>query len=420
MNSKIIDYFIEITKIPHCSKDTSKLRDFLVEFAKKRDYNVELDSDNILISKGSPKIILQAHYDMVCMGKAPNIQTFIDGDLLKAKESSLGADNGIAIAMMMELMDKGIECEYLLTNDEEIGLIGAKALNFKFKSNYMLNLDSEDEGEVYIGCAGGEDIKASYNYESNQIVNHNIYELSINNLDGGHSGVDIDKNIPSAIKLLVEYLKSIDFKLISFDGGERRNSIPSNAKAVIQTNNKLLKDELINIKKINGEFKTIDNTLIDILDKIHHGVVDYDNEFNIPNSSINLAIVHSDYKSSTIEITTRAMSSKSLEAVSNSAIKILQEYNYRYQIEDNYPAWQPKIDNFSRLVDKRMRDEFGESKFKAIHAGLECGVISNLYPHLSFASIGPTIRYPHSKNEELKISSVNKIFQVVLNVINDI
>jgi len=422
MSLKIIDYFIEITKIPHCSKDTGKLRDFLVKFAKDRGYSVEVDGvGNILISKGNPKIILQVHYDMVCMGEAPNIKTFIDRDLLKAKNSSLGADNGIAIAMMMELIDRGVECEYLITNDEEIGLIGAKALNFELKSKYMLNLDSEDEGEVYIGCAGGEDIKASYSYQNSEVVDGNIYELSISNLAGGHSGVDIDKNIPSAIKLLVEYIKNIDeFKLISFSGGERRNSIPSNAKAIIQTTSNLIQNDLVDIKLLNGKFKTIDNTLIDILDKIHHGVVDYNSEFNIPNSSINLAIISSDNNSSTIEITTRAMSQDSLSSVTNSAIEILKEYNYNYQIEDNYPAWQPKIDDFSNLVNDKMKKEFGYSKFVAIHAGLECGVISDIYPHISYTSIGPTIRYPHSQKEELQISSVEKIFRVVEDVIDDI
>ncbi len=422
MSSKIIEYFIEITKIPHCSQDTSRLRDFLVKFAKDRDYRVEIDkSNNILISKGNPKIILQAHYDMVCMGEAPNIETFIDGDLLKAKNSSLGADNGIAIAMMMELIDRGVECEYLITNDEEIGLIGAKALNFELQSKYMLNLDSEDEGEVYIGCAGGEDIKASYNYKNSKIVESNIYQLSISNLAGGHSGVDIDKNIPSAIKLLVEYIKNIDnFKLISFSGGERRNSIPANAKAIIHTSSNLTLNNLVDIKPLDGKFETIDNTLIDILDKIHHGVVDYNNEFNIPNSSINLAIISSDKNSSTIEITTRAMSQDSLNSVTKSAIDILKEYNYSYQIEDNYLAWQPKIDNFSNLVNDKMKKEFGYSKFVAIHAGLECGVISDIYPHISYTSIGPTIRYPHSQKEELQISSIEKIFRVVEDVINDI
>ena len=154
--SAIIDHFKTLTQIPHCSKEADKLLDFLVSFSKEREYEVEVDEvKNILISKGTPTLCLQAHYDMVCMGKAPVLETYVEDGWMKAKDASLGADNGMAIAMMMKLMDEGKELEFLLTSDEEIGLIGANEVSFALKSKYMLNLDSEDEAEVYIGCAGG-------------------------------------------------------------------------------------------------------------------------------------------------------------------------------------------------------------------------------------------------------------------------
>jgi len=232
--SKILQYFLELTQIPHCSHDTTQLREFLVGFASTRHYNVTIDAaKNILISKGHSKIALQGHYDMVCVGNAPDITTQIDEGWLSAKDSSLGADNGIAIAMMMELMDRGVEAEFLLTNDEEVGLIGAKALDFELQSSCMLNLDSEDEAEVYIGCAGGEDIVATQTYTNPTRVKEHLYEVSISNLKGGHSGVDIDKGIPSAIKLLAQYIARIDAQIVTFEGGERRNSIPTHAKATI-------------------------------------------------------------------------------------------------------------------------------------------------------------------------------------------
>ena len=160
--SQIIEHFKTLTQIPHCSKEADKLLEFLVHFAKERNYAVEVDEvKNILISKGTPTLCLQAHYDMVCMGKAPQIETYVEEGWMKAKDSSLGADNGMAIAMMMQLMDEGLDLEFLLTSDEEIGLIGANKVAFDLKSKQMLNLDSEDEAEVYIGCAGGADITAS-------------------------------------------------------------------------------------------------------------------------------------------------------------------------------------------------------------------------------------------------------------------
>ena len=144
--SAIIQHFETLTQIPHCSKEADQLLEFLVDFAKERDYAVEVDEvKNIFITKGVPKLCLQAHYDMVCMGKAPMIETYVEEGWMKAKESSLGADNGMAIAMMMQLMDQNMDLEFLLTSDEEIGLIGANEVAFDLKSQYMLNLDSEDE-----------------------------------------------------------------------------------------------------------------------------------------------------------------------------------------------------------------------------------------------------------------------------------
>jgi len=417
--SKIIHYFLELTKIPHCSKETKKLQDYLVHFAYDRDYTVEIDRTyNILIHKGSPKIALQAHYDMVCVGQAPNIETFEEDGWLKAKNSSLGADNGIAIAMMMELMDQGVEAEFLITNDEEIGLIGAKALNFDLKSLYMLNLDSEDEAEVYIGCAGGEDIVASKEYNNPTPIDQNIYEVSIRNLQGGHSGVDIDKDIPSAIKVLVAYLRSTDAKIISFEAGERRNSIPANAKATIYSTQALPPHKAIEIKTLNEEHHYYENNILELLDQLPHGVLEHNSEFNIPNSSANLALVDYQKGRASITITTRGMSSQSLQAASNRALDVLKDHNYHYAIEDNYPSWKPDINSFTQLVNSTMIEEFGSSKYVAIHAGLECGVISDRYPHIKFASIGPTIEYPHSTSERLKIDSVERIFRVVEKVLD--
>jgi dipeptidase D len=183
--SSIIEHFQTLTQIPHCSKLADRLLEFLVSFSKDRGYEVEVDNvKNILISKGTPTLCLQAHYDMVCMGKAPVLDTYVEEGWMKAKDASLGADNGMAIAMMMQLMDEGKELEFLLTSDEEVGLIGANEVAFDLKSQYMLNLDSEDEAEVYIGCAGGVDITAS---KQDRYIEGtgSCYEVAVKMLENG-------------------------------------------------------------------------------------------------------------------------------------------------------------------------------------------------------------------------------------------
>jgi dipeptidase D len=163
------------------------------------------------------------------MGKAPTIETYIENGWMYAKDSSLGADNGMAIAMMMQLMEEGVDLEFVLTADEEVGLIGAGAINLELSSKYMLNIDFEDEGVVCIGCAGGADLLATKSFEEAEAYEYN-YEDSVLVLDCGHSGVDIDKNIPSAIKVLVNYLSKKEVHIASCQGGERRNSISANVR----------------------------------------------------------------------------------------------------------------------------------------------------------------------------------------------
>ena len=252
--SNIIEHFKTLTEIPHCSKDADRLLDFLVTFAKEREYEVKVDTvKNIYIFKGEPKLCLQAHYDMVCMGKAPKIETYMEEGWMKAKESSLGADNGMAIAMMMQLMDEGQALEFLLTSDEEIGLIGANKVAFDLQSRYMLNLDSEDDAEVYIGCAGGADITAHKEDEYVKGKGH-CYEVAVKGLAGGHSGVDIDKGIPSAIKVLGDYLVENGItQLASLYAGERRNSIPANAVAIIRSENELSGSGNVTVRELKEQ-----------------------------------------------------------------------------------------------------------------------------------------------------------------------
>jgi dipeptidase D len=237
---RLLNYFNQITKIPHCSHNALELKDFLINFAKERNYTILVDKNkNILIKKDSPILCLQAHYDMVCVGDTDKIETFIEDGWIRAKNSTLGADNGIAIAMMMVKMDDGENLEFLFTSDEEVGLLGACALEFNLESKYMLNLDSEDEAEVYIGCAGGVDIEASKLCDVESIEG-DFYSLSISGLQGGHSGIQIHENIPNAIKLFADYCLDKGVKIVSIEGGERINSIPTSLNSVVLCENKLI------------------------------------------------------------------------------------------------------------------------------------------------------------------------------------
>ncbi len=419
--SAIIEHFQTLTQIPHCSKEAELLLDFLVSFAKERDYTVQVDEvKNIFISKGLPTLCLQAHYDMVCMGKAPVLETYVEEGWMRAKDSSLGADNGMAIAMMMQLMDEDKDLEFLITSDEEIGLIGANEVAFDLKSMYMLNLDSEDEAEVYIGCAGGVDITAS---KQDRYVEGKgtCYEVAVKGLVGGHSGVDIDKGIPSAIKVLGEYLYENEVtQLASLYAGERRNSIPANAVAIVRSEARLENAEMVQVRELRESPKVLSEgeTTIKMIQAFKHGVHAQNEELGIPDVSINLAIITADEKGGLlVETSARAMAAEKLEALSKETLDFFSHYGFETKLEDKYPAWKPDISDFTNVVSQEMKAVFGNTKMMAIHAGLECGVIAEKYPAMKFASIGPTIRYPHSTREMVDLASVERTFEVLENII---
>ncbi len=419
--SRIIEHFKTIAKIPHCSGQAHALRDFLIDFGKQHEYNVELDdADNILIYKGEPNLALQAHYDMVCMGDAPNIEIYEENGWLKAKNSSLGADNAMAIAMMMVLIEDGYELEFLLTSDEEIGLIGANSVEFDLKSKYMLNLDSESEGEIYIGCAGGIDIKATKGIKtiSNDL---DCYEVSISDLPGGHSGVDIDKDISNAIIQLAGFLDEHDINLVSISGGERINSIPANAKAVISGNNiELFKNDNVTITQIENIPYRFEESVISHIAAFQHGVLKFNDDLGIPQISQNLAIIDSDEDILTIEVSVRAMSMDELDIQAKATADYFRDAGFEVSKRDKYPAWSPEKNEFTTMVTQKTGEVFGKSTYKAIHAGLECGVLKQKYPHMLFASIGPTIVYPHSTREAVNLRSVEQTFEVLNKIIQEI
>ena len=417
MVSRVFEIFEEIVAIPHCSRDAKDLAEYLSEFGRRCGLEVRRDeAGNLLARKGEePKLCLQAHYDMVCVGKAPQIETVEEEGWLRAVDSSLGADNGIGAAMMLALMERGEELEYLFTADEEIGLVGAKALELELRSGRMLNLDFEEEGVVCIGCAGGVDLIASGVCETKE-DRRPAWRVSVSGLPGGHSGVDIDKGIPNAIKVLAAYLaRQEDAALVSFRGGERRNSIPVHAEAIVRCE-ALGDEEGVEIEPLSeapAEALADAQRWITLQATAPHGVVEYNEELGIPQSSLNLAQVSLNAQGCRIDYSLRAMSEEDLHALAQRTQSMLQRYGFVVKQEDAYPSWKPEINALTLRVEEIMRRRFPEVKRTAIHAGLECGILSKKYPQMQMASIGPTIENPHSTRERVKIDSVKKTMEVL-------
>lgn len=418
MQKKILEHFMTLSKIPHCSGDTEQLKAFLITFAKSFGYMVEVDDlDNILIYKGDSRLVLQAHYDMVCIGEAPSIKPYSQSGWLRAERSSLGADNGIAIAMMMLLMERGESLAFLLTSDEEIGLVGASGITLKLNADYILNLDYEDEAIVCIGCAGGADLVAKHSFAKATPYAYG-YEVRVSGLPGGHSGVEIHKNIPNAIKVMATYLQDKEVLIASATGGERRNSIPTEIVVQLTSKAPLPESQWVEVKAIDTPLEVYQTeALLSLLRTFENGVITYNEEFDLPDSSINLAILEFEAGRVTIECSSRAMSDEVLERINNHYLKLFEKYGFDGKIEYKYPAWRPEINPFSSMVNDAMHEVFGASRYEAIHAGLECGMLLEKYPTIKFASIGPTILSPHSTSERVKLDSVENTFRVVEKII---
>ncbi|RXJ87530.1 M20/M25/M40 family metallo-hydrolase [Arcobacter sp. CECT 8985] len=420
--SQIIEIFKEITNIPRCSGTHQPFIDFMKEYAKKYNYQCLIDETNNILCKkenSNSKLSFQSHYDIVCLSDNCVPQILQEGDILKAKDSTLGSDNGMGCSYMLYLMSQNYDCEFLFTSDEEIGLIGANNLNLELKSKYMLNLDSEEEGEICIGCAGGVDIFGK-NFNKKIIKNDenlDLYEISISNLQGGHSGVDIDKNIPNAIKLLAKTLKECDAKLLDINAGERINSIPANAKAIIATNKTPISShENMKIEKIDTKSEHLnifDDKIIDFLYTFANGVRGYDKNLGVVLNSINLAKIETTIDSINVELSARSMENSELKAIKEETVVLLKNHNFEVTTAGKYPAWKPDINEFTNIVLETYKKYNKDASLEAIHAGLECAIFKDKFPDIKVASIGPTINFPHSKKEQVSIKSVEKVFEVV-------
>jgi dipeptidase D len=411
---QVIERFKELSKIERCSFKSEAMRDYLVEQGKAYGYEVTVDeAGNVLCHKEGSMLSLQSHYDMVCIGNAPKLEMFEENGWLKAKESTLGADNGMGMAMMLCLMAEGAPVDCLFTADEEVGLLGARALDVPLKDVPMLNLDSEEEGEVTIGCAGGVDVMAVMPLTYETKIAH-CYRIEVSGLPGGHSGVDIHKNIPNAIKELVAQIDA-GAQLVELEGGERRNSIAKRAHAVIASEVELEGHEYLGRQEVAVVNESGD--VLKMLQTFVHGVRTNNDELGIVQSSINLAQVMMDEKGFNVQLSARSMETQELRDLETEMVDYFEAFGCIVATEGFYPPWAPQQNDFAKEVLEANKEVFENATFGAIHAGLECGVIKERYPAVDMASIGPNIVAPHSTAEAVELASVERVFEVVKQIV---
>jgi dipeptidase D len=469
-------YFEAITKIPRPSKKEEKIISFLIEFAKLN--NLELKKDdvgNLLMFKpasnskrNSPTVVLQSHVDMVCEKNASKIHDFtkdpldvyIEGEWVKADGTTLGADDGIGIAAMLAILsDSSLEhgpLECLFTVDEETGLTGAFELSAGFfKGKTLINLDSEDEGELFIGCAGGIDTSAIFDFSCQPVFeNYKSYQISVTGLQGGHSGDEIHKGRGNAIKIITNFLSEAFEKtgaeLHRLEGGNLKNAIPREAFATVllppamekqflslchsylgKTHQELLQTEPSYSfatapvptpeTKLEKEFA---NRLINALSDCPHGVISWSRDIDdLVETSTNLASIKfiSDKQ---VLVTTSQRSSVETEkhSIAQRVEAIFSAAGAKVSHSKGYPGWTPNLQSqLLQITSNVYFDLFKEkAKIKAIHAGLECGLFLEKYPGLDMISFGPTIKGAHSPDERLHIPSVDKFWKLLLNVLQQI
>lgn len=475
--SAIWGYFYDITQIPRPSKKEEKIRAYLLEFANAHNLDAKEDkAGNILITKPAapgkedlPTVILQSHVDMVCEKNSDiehdfdndPIETIIDGDWVKANGTTLGADNGIGVAAQLAILASDDiahgKIEAFFTVDEETGLTGANALEKDFLTgNFLINLDTEEEGEIYIGCAGGKSTKAYFSYkEKDAPKKYFWFKIMVKGLRGGHSGSDIDKGFGNANKILARFLHSISRKkynmlLSNIGGGNLHNAIAREAYAVIGVKEKYkeeirvklntfladVQNELkhtepnfdIQMESVQIPSKVINKgaaeRLILALNACPHGVIGMSNDIpGLVETSTNLASVKM-LQHHQIEVGTSQRSSVESQKkyIVNMVSAVFELAGAKVTHNEGYPGWEPNPDSYLlKIAQREYKTLYGKDpEVKAIHAGLECGLFLEKYPNLDMISIGPDMTDVHSPDEKMKISSVTKFWDYLVKILENV
>ncbi len=461
----VFSIFDEITQVPRPSKKEEKIRKYLLDFAAKHGIEVKTDKiGNVAMFKpatpgkeNAPGVVMQAHMDMVCESNNKNfdfennpITTIVDGEWLRADGTTLGADNGIGMAAALAVMvDKDLvhgPVEALFTVDEETGLTGANNLgDGMIQGNILLNLDSEDDAEIFVGCAGGVDTTCLFTYKrSFAPTDFHYFKFDISGGLGGHSGGDIHLGRANANKLLARFLYNLslshDISLCEIDGGNLRNAIPRAAHAVfgVEAANKEQVRVAFNkyVADIEGEFAGLENglklelesvdrpeyavdhvttaNLIKALYSAPHGVISMSRDLEgLVETSTNLASVKMQGENGILVTTSQRSSVESRKwDIARQVEALFTLAGAQVTHGDGYPGWAPNMNStIMRLASEAYEELYGiKPAIKAIHAGLECGLFLEKYPHLDMVSFGPTLRDVHSPSERMHIPAVERFW----------
>jgi dipeptidase D len=472
----IWEFFFEICRIPRASGRTELLQDWLLRFAEEKGLEAKRDSvGNVLISKPASKgmenrsgVVLQSHIDMVCEKNADSnhdfdtdpIQPYIDGKWMKARGTTLGADNGIGMAAQLAVLASAnlahgpIEC--LFTVDEETGLNGAYGLEKHFfKAERLLNLDSEDEGELFIGCAGGMNSKFSFTFEVEKApTNYFYFKVSVKGLTGGHSGDDIDKGRGNANHLLTRFLwhekQATDLRISTFEGGNLSNAIPREAQCIagvpwdekesvrVRLNCYLsdLEDEFGSVEPSLGFqlesvsippevlAKSDSDRFIDAMYACPIGIQAMSHTLpGLVDTSLNLASVKPGQICEWVITTSQRSTFESAKhALSHRLEALFTLAGMKSWHGEGYPGWKPNPNSeMLKVVVSAYKNLFvDEPKIRAIHAGLECGLFLEKYPSLDMVSFGPTMRGVHSPDERLHIPAVANFWKLLVKTLSQL
>ena len=477
---KVFHYFAEISKIPRASKKEKEISDWLVKFAKERKLKVIQDEHyNVIIKKKATEgyedfspLILQGHMDMVWEKNkdtefdfsTQGIELVIDGDFLKANGTTLGADNGIAIAYALAILDsddiKHPALEVVITTDEEDGMSGVANLDFdEFDGKTLINLDTEEYGEVYVSSAGGTRTETKFIFETKKIGNgYTPVSIEVKGLSGGHSGAEIHKNLGNSIKILSEVLyhlsKRYEMSLIHIDGGGKVNAIPREAVAEIAV--KLDGDSIDEFKKlaelafenILKDFKVSDKSpilaiekieeknlgislgdtlnIINFLHEVPNGVLEMSKHIEgLVETSINIGFISTEIVDGNVKIRikslARSMANDPLNKLVEEITDLTRKHDANIKIAASNPSWEYKEDSKIReLIAKSFKEITGnEPVIKAIHAGLECGVFTQNIKGAEVVSIGPNIYGAHTPEERMDIKSVGETWEWLLKILEN-
>ncbi|RLD88062.1 MAG: cytosol nonspecific dipeptidase [Bacteroidetes bacterium] len=467
--------FYELTQIPRPSKKEEKVRAFLKKFGEDLGLETIVDEiGNVIIKKPATEgmenrkgIILQGHMDMVPQKNADTehdfekdpIDAYVDGEWVTAKGTTLGADNGMGVAATMAVLEATDivhgPVEALITMDEETGMTGAENLKAGvLDGDILLNLDSEDEGELYIGCAGGIDTIAEFKYKTEDVPEGMVaYKVSVKGLKGGHSGLDIHLGRGNANKimnvLLMKAAEKYGLRLADINGGSLRNAIPresfvtvvvpegekENFEAYIKEFEEIAKDEFkdadpgleVTVEETEAPKKLIDEKtekgLFDAVAGCPNGVIKMSESVEgIVETSTNLAIVKSDGKKIEICSLSRSLVDDDRDKIANEIKAVYEAAGAKARNEGAYPGWKPNPDS---AILKEMKEiynnKFGKvPEVKVIHAGLECGILGATYTNWDMISFGPTIRNPHSPDEMVKIDTVQMFYDFLLETLKHV